>query len=545
MIALSSRARRVAAIAAALGVASCTLLGSREVRQCDLDDDCAASPLNQLGPAQCIDHLCATRHTPLPTEAEPPDTGPPEAGPDAPAPGCKKSADCTDQDQICVGGACKALVTGEGGPCPLLANNGVVNSYREDGALIVGLYVFDPKSLGAEVKAAEAALQKVNESLPKASQISAVFCSKADKLAKGSAQAAINHLDGLGVPLLVGQLEATELVAIDTKRLAVWSTLGNLPTVQGNTKIRLLVDELQKLRPGYTAALAEAALRADKLHGVTFGTGVKVALVTNGQSESTLLVDRLEADEPLLQAGQSNYARSGVELKPDFETLGVPPNLAVAQALVAALPQIIIAVGGDEVITLMTYVEGPQGWPATGKRPVWVLSTRGKYTAKALSTLASTGTLRTRVIGVDFSGNRANQLAYRALVPAGVAQAGSFDNLYDAMFVTSFAAGRALFTRGAGKAALTGADLTRGLDEVLKPSGSSDLTMDAVGQYAPTATGVATGKTVYFTGTTGPWVFPDGSRRMDTSYYCFHGPELNYYVDSDALANVLLCQRPP
>ena len=172
-------------------------------------------------------------------------------------------------------------------------------------------------------------------------------------------------------------------------------------------------------------------------------------------------------------------------------------------------------------------------------------STRAKFTAKALSTLASTGTLRTRVIGVDFSGNRDNQLAYRTIIPAGVAQAGSFDNIYDAMFVTSFAASRAVFTRGAATTALTAADLTRGLDEVLKPSGSSDLAMDAVGQYAPTATGVSTGKTVFFTGTTGPWLFPDGSRRMGTSYYCFHGAELNYYVDSAALANVLLCQRPP
>jgi hypothetical protein len=149
------------------------------------------------------------------------------------------------------------------------------------------------------------------------------------------------------------------------------------------------------------------------------------------------------------------------------------------------------------------------------------------------------------VIGVDFSGDRDNQLAYRATIPDGVAQAGSFDNLYDAMFVTSFAAGRALFVRGAGKAPLTGADLTRGLDDVLRPSGASDVVMDAVGQYAPTATAVGTGKTVFFTGTTGPWLFPDGSRRMGTSYYCFHGPELNYYVDSAALGNVLLCQRPP
>lgn len=531
---------------AALGVASCTLLGTREIRQCDVDDDCVASPLNQRGPPQCIDHLCSARQTALPPEAEPPDTGPLETGPDAPPQGCKKSAECTDQGQICVSGACRTLVTADDGPCPLLANNGVVNSYREDGALIVGIYVFDPKSLGAEVKAAEAALQKVNESLPKASQISAVFCSKADKLAKGSAQSAINHLDGLGVPLLVGQLEATELAAVDPKKLALWSTLGNLPTLHGNPKVRLLVDELQKLRPGYTAALAEAAVRADKLHATTFGTNVKITLVTNGQSESTLLVDRLEAEEPLLQAGQSNYARATVELKPDFETLGTAQNGGVAQAVVAALPQIIIAVGGDELITLMTNVEGPLGWPVASKRPVWVLNTRGKFTAKALSTLASTGTLRTRVIGVDFGGDSANQIAYRAVIPAGVAQAGSFDNIYDAMFVTSFASSRAFFTRGAAATALTGADLSRGLDEVLRPSGSSDLVMDAVGQYPPTATGVATGKTLFFTGTTGPWLFADGSRRdMGTSYYCFHGSELTYYVDSAALANVFSCQRPP
>jgi len=145
---------------------------------------------------------------------------------------------------------------------------------------------------------------------------------------------------------------------------------------------------------------------------------------------------------------------------------------------------------------------------------------------------------------VDFAGDRPNQLAYRSAIPAGVAQAGSFDNVYDAMFVTSFAAGRAAFTRGAGTTPLSGDDLARAFDEVLKPPGLSDITMDAVGQYAPTATAVSKGKTVFFTGTTGPWLFPDGSRRMGTSYFCFHGPELNYYVDGAALADVFLCQRP-
>ena len=242
---------------AALGVASCTLLGTREIRQCDVDDDCAASPLNQLGPPQCIDHLCATRQTSLPPEAEPPDTGPTETGgPDAPPQGCKRSVDCTDQNQICVSGACETLVTADDGPCPLLANNGVVNSYREDGALVVGIYVFDPKSLGAEVKAAEA---RVATGQPD----TAVGEPDLGRLLLEGRQVREGQRAGGDQPprrarrsrSLVGQFEATELAAVDPKRLALWSTLGNLPTLQGTAKIRLLVDELQKLRPGYTAAL--------------------------------------------------------------------------------------------------------------------------------------------------------------------------------------------------------------------------------------------------------------------------------------------------
>jgi hypothetical protein len=534
-------------IAVGTAIASCTLLGSREIRQCETDEQCRVNEKPGLINARvaCIDRLCSPR---------PLDAGGDvvvDAGPDGAIPctnGCP-----VDPPSICVEGKCTTLLSDA---CPRLPNSQYRDVYQEDGALLIGVYVFQPLSAGAEVRSIEAAIQHINDQLPPQTRLAAVFCEKKSKLSMGTAQAAVDHLASRKVPLVIGQFEASELQTLETQGLTVWSTLGNspAPALQGRPEYRFLVDELKKLAPGFGPALTEAVSRAETVHATSPLPNLKIRMVVSDQEEARLLAEALESSGLPILGGTTDYARVSPQLKSEFET-ALPDNGTTQKNLVEALPHVIIAIGGDEVGTLITKVEATMGadvWPLGTPRPIWVVTTRTKFNANALAAVPAvpTSLLRGRLIGVDFGGDRA-KLATLLGALAGVKHAGSQDHLYDAMYAVTFAAMRAQHNRGTPRGAYGATELMRGLDEILQEPTTPDVVpVSGAFGLGSAVEGVQNGRTVHFVGTTGPWLFPSSSRvsrrNMGTSYFCFDPAQSGfaYYVDVDALKNGASCEQP-
>lgn len=570
--------RPIATAAIAVAIASCTLLGSRDIEQCDTAADCVGAKVTASSPgvaAICVDHLCAA---PGAEAGAPATEGGADAIADAPpdtSKGCVLRRDCTTPGDLCVDGTCVPLVDAPGGVCQVL-NTASTPAYLEEGAPIIGIYTFAPGSSLPALKAADKALQEINIDLPKERRITAVFCNKRERIGLTSAQAAIDFLAKRKIPLVLGQFEASELGAIDPKGLAVWSTLGNLPGLQqaaadggapsdaGVVPYRFLVDEIQTLAPAFEGALDEAAKRADKIRAINPPESIKIAIVRNEQTETGLLADRLVDEIALLQAGSSVRVVVS-QIASAFDAPGAPDNSTLINELKggnppATQPDVIIALGGDEITGLMRELEGLGGWPAASPRPVWVVGTRAKFAVGVFGDLplATLVNLRTRFIGVDFSGDRANHDAYRLKLPA-VQHAGSFDHVYDAVYAAAFASERAHFGRSAGAGPISGADLTRAFDDVFLPLGSAGADLTGAGEFVKGVTAIETGLTISFKGATGPFLFStDGgrTRRMGApSYFCFKrtvggnglpgNAELSYYVDGTQLADVNFCLHLP
>ncbi len=560
------------AIAIAIAIASCTLLGSRDLVQCATDGDCrdskASAPNN---PAVCVDQLCQRRAA---------DGGPvidPEGGPDVildssipdTAGDCVLRIDCKKPDHLCVDRKCQPLIDAKGGICQVL-NTASPPAYLQEGAPIIGIYTFSPLSGLPWVKAADKALEEINLVLPKERRITAVFCNKRERIGFTSAQNTIDFLAKLKVPLVLGQFEASELGVINPKGLAVWSTLGNLPALQqgssdagspdgggpskdGGVPFRFLVDEIQNLTPAFEAALDEAAIRADKITGATLAETIKIAIVRNEQLENKFLANRLETEIARLGATQSQPVEAGT-IESSFEAPAAPNNATLIGQLKNNQPDVIIALGGDEIAGLIQSLETPGGggWLVTTPRPVWVVGTRAKFSVNILAALTQT-TLRARIIGVDLSGDRPNHDAYRGKLPT-VLHAGSFDHIYDAVYAFAFASERAHFNRPAGAPPPGAAELTRAFDEVFQPFGSAGADVSSAGEFTKGVNAIGGGLTISFSGGTGPFVFStEGgrTRRMGQSYFCFKrgtgpsgGNELEYYLDAAGLMDPTRCIRP-
>ena len=530
---------------ATVGFAGCTLLGSREIHQCDVDEQCKGT----ITRPYCVDHLCSATNPNPDSGADAAEDAGSDAKADAPVQKpCTKNDQCEDE-QLCIQSLCTSFVKE---PCGRLPNGKYKHAYKEEGSVLVGVYVFQPNANGPDTAAAETAIQHLNEQLPGAPRIAAVLCSKPVTFSEdGGAPAVIEHLAAFNIPLAVGQFEDVELDAIakrGKRGVAVMSTLGTLPALQepaaGTTPNpaeppnRFLIDELQSLAPSFEAALDEAVDRAMAMGAVA---PFKVRLMYNLGEESRLLAQRLDQTMPLLAPAAGNdYAFDLIDRVPSSFISGISTSLpSGGNQIVAAAPDIVIALGGDEVVNNITLME--PAFPGL-KRPVWVVGPRAKMSYNQLSKLSelmvpSIVPFRKRFIGVDFAGSSAKTVTMGTA--ANIAYAGSFNGLYDGLFAISLAAKRARVERGA--AALVGADLVNGLDLALREAAPGRLLVDIPSNLAGGINEVGLGKDVHMVGLTGPWAFPvattRGVRRSEGSYYCFPstGKLLAYHVGKDAL----------
>jgi hypothetical protein len=532
----------------ALVFAGCTLLGSRDVVQCTRDEDCPeARPV-------CAARLCSAR------------VGVIDAGQDveSPLPQCSRTAECPQSvPTLCVEGRCREA---RSQACPVLLPAGSQN-HTGDGALVIGVYLQSPVSNYAR-RALELALDQITIALPEP-RISALLCAKPADATRDGAVQVIEHLGALKIPLLVGDLETSELVRVlNTARandVAVWSTLGNHTSVQppalaAGDAYRFLLDELYGTRGAYQVALDHAITRAAELPDADLASGARVAMVVSNTPEATALANALaSADgvtvqgETLASLGPNRFIRR--EVPPYFER----PDGDYAQAIAAVvqhLPHVVIGIGGEEIVrSVVLGIEN--NWGASSK-PVYLLSSRAKYNANDLVTFAGPAgaTARARLIGVDFAGDVENHASF---VSAGAAQNHSFhvwgfDIFYDAMYgvalstVLAHADRTVRSTPGEPLPPLTAKDLMKALDSLGDAGENASPVGIGTSELRTAIELLRQGTRVQFRGTTGPWQLEteSGTRRMGASLFCFPPgtSTLSFYIDPGAPLDAGACATP-
>ncbi len=530
--------RRAAAPALALAVAACTLLGSRDVIQCRTDGDCPS-----VRPV-CSESLCVAGSV---------STADAGSDADATAPACTRTEDC-DQSQLatlCVAGTCRPAT---GPACPVLLP--ADSSYRQDGAIVVGVYLSDPLDFVGK-RAVELALSDIDAVLQRPKLV-ALVCGKGTSLDKNTAEGALTHLAGLQVPLVVGQFETSELGKIVLRAvdqdIAVWSTLSNvssLPTTADSKGLyRFFLDELKSTSSAYQKALDEALVRVQTLAdaGAPIASP-KVTMIVSDTAEAKALADVLTA-----ASGGLSVEGQPIANHPGFEKLSVQPIFEAPQTsyqpivteLASTHPNVVIAIGGDEIVQKIIVGTENQGG---SERPVWIVSSRAKYNVKDLVNLTMQK-FRTRLLGVDFSGDKANHDAFltEAKSKSSPFAVYAFDHLYDSMFAVAYAAVAADRDRAQPSARIAAKDLLRGLEMLAPPDDDAAVQVNGAGAFATGVTTLRQGTKIRYVGTTGPWTFDPAhvTRRMGTSLFCF-GPgssQLSYYVDPAAAGDAGACTVP-
>lgn len=533
--------RATAAAAAALAVAACTLLGSRDVIQCRKDADCPS-----VRPV-CSESLCVAG------SVSSVDSG---TDADAAAPACARTEDC-DQSQLptlCVAGACRAAT---GTACPVLLP--ADSSYRQDGAIVVGVYVSDPLEPVAK-RAVELALSEIDTVLQRP-KIVALVCGKGASLDKNTAEATLTHLTALQVPLVVGQFETSELGKIVLRAvdqdIAVWSTLANvasLPTTADSKgHYRFFLDELKSTASAYQKALDEGLARAQTFAdaGAPIASP-KVAMIVSDTAEANALANALTAVADGLQVeGQPIATHPGFKklvVPPMFEQPGTSYQPTFSELASTIQPHVVIAIGGDEIVQKI--VTGTEtNWGAAA-RPVWILSSRAKYNGNELVNLTSRPAFRARMLGVDFFGDRTNHAAFVSAAKAKSSPFATyaFDHLYDAMYAVAYAGVVADHARAQPTAPIAANDLLAGLEMLAPPEDSGAVLVNGAGAFSTGVTTLRQGTKIRFVGTTGPWTFDAAhvTRKMGTSLFCFTPgtSQLSYYVDPAAVGDAGACTAP-
>lgn len=529
-------ARGFRAIAFAISVVlatSCTLL-ARDVEQCSSDGDCSGAQ----GRNRCVDNLCVSSST-VPVDGG----GDGDAPAVAPGGPCKVSTDCANPDHICSReGECIPITEG---PCAQRVPSQERPWRGEKPGPVVALYSVGSQGDSFEKRVVEAAVKQINPVI--GAPMTVLLCSKGKKDVEGTARDVVTYLDRRGVPLVYGQFESIELAKLDTKGIAVWSTLGNASgsEVNGspppaNVTIRYLVDELRHLAPAYQAAVDEAIRRVEVLinpNKVDASTA-KIFTVVGSSAESAPLEDAVlaavtvkgkDGDPPetlkALRASAPDRFRS---YRPDAEfDVAVPAPLTTIVGEIKNLkPHVILGIGGDEILSVLDALEPPEA----GGRPMWIVSSRTKFNSEGLfQILNSTAQeLRQRLIGVDFPGNPAQVTFLDSIDGTSNTNALSYDHLFDATIAVALAYIRADAQRTAAnvKTPLSGKELNDALS-VLDPSDPDAVTMTggSSASISATLTAIRAGKRVAYSGTTGQWkFFPTGSRDMTSyplTYYCY------------------------
>jgi len=528
-----------------MAIVSCTLLGDREIVQCNVDDDCKGSKATAgVGhPPRCVDHLCAR----INEAADAGDALPPnDTGTDAPVILCKTTKGCPQNkgETICVDGECKPFGNTE--VCKRVISPNA--AHTDDGALLIGVYAYAAAN-GSATKIVQNALETINASPVKKPKIAALVCDKLGIRANDSAPKVLAYLDSLKIPIVIGQFESTELNL--TSNVAVWSTLGTFQASAvdagsqdaSDLRPRFLTDELQSLAPAYPAALTQAIANADALAGTALGASLKIAVVSTSAPETTALADKIAA-------GYTGPGTVVVDktLPSLFDTSGKESEVDTIVGAIRAQsprPHVIALVGGDEVLTFITRLEQTWGPVGSPQRPVYVVTSRMKFNATKLNVFVPEA-MRPRIIGVDFEGDP-TRLQQIAIPTVGAQEHLAWGILHDSIYAAAFAAIRVNFERKNNELPFTAAELTRGLDAVFQSDGMS------VTGAAPLTDGVFThvnnGGTIKFAGVSGAWAFPGPDRRFrrtEQSYFCYPSNQsvLQTYLDGGAFA-AGLCATPP
>lgn len=533
--------RATAVAVAALAAAACTLLGSRDVIQCRTDGDCPS-----IRPV-CSESLCVAGN--VTTTDAAPDV-------DAASPACARTEDCDQSQlaQLCVAGTCRRATDTA---CPVLLP--ADSSYRQDGAIVVGVYVSDPFDVVAK-RAVELALSEIDTVLQRPKLV-ALVCGKGASLDKNTAEAALTHLAGLQVPLVYGQFESSELGKIVLRavdqEIAVWSTLANVASLPATSDskglYRFLLADLAGTAGAYQKTLDEALVRAAAFADAGGPiASPRVALVVNETAEARALADALTTPgmgltvEGQAIATHPGFTKLVVQSMFDVPSANYQPTFS--QLASSLRPHVVLAIGGDEMVQKI--VTGTETNWGAAERPVWIVSSRSKYNANDLVNLTSRPAFRARFLGVDFSGDKAN---HDAFVSAAQAKSSplpvqAFDHLYDATYAVAYAAVAADRDRAQPTDRVAAKDLLRGLEVLAPPDDGAAVVVNGARAFATGITAVRQGTKIRLVGTTGPWTFDAAhvTRRMGASLFCFRPgtSQLSYYVDPSAAGDAGACAQP-
>lgn len=540
--------RPAVVLAATIGFAGCTLLGSREIRQCETKEDCKGNETRVF----CNQNLCSTID--------------PDPKPDAKEDGpvvAQCTTTCPGFD-VCLDGGCVPLAQG---PCPRLAGIGTPfhEAFKEPGAVTMGVYVYEPNGNGPDTAGVEKAIEQINAKLVTANdplRIAAVFCAKPTTYGDGGVvPAALAHLKSRQIPVLAGQLEIAELEELKksgTQGIAVMSTLANSPDFQqpagsapgADPPMRFLVDEMARLAPAFGEMMIEAKRRANLI--VPPAGAMKIRIAASAGIESQALKKAIE-DSGVFSG--DDYNADEISKLPEGFIFGISGEVPTAtEQIRAAKPNIVIVLGGDETVNLISRTESNYVTNGEGAlRPIWVVGPRSKYTYQDLADIVTrfgTGNvLRKRLLGVDFAGNQTKAATMRSDVDRSFA--GAFAHLYDSIHATTLAAKRARRDRGP-TAVITGADFVQAFDATLEAPAAGRLTVDSPLNFSGGVAEVGAGKAIHLTGVTGAWLFPvdtkRGVRRMGASFYCFatNSSEPTVHLDPThtALESASACAQP-
>lgn len=432
-----------------------------------------------------------------------------------------------------------------------------------EGRFVFGVYLPDPFNGGMRA-AVEQAIVLFENAYPE-QKLLAVLCAKGDGDPKSDV---VDHFKNLRVPLVLGQFESKQLQdLLEPARaggVTLWSTLGNTPPLQqlkdgtGQDLVyRFLLDEIRNLKVPLALDAAGARYRASYL-GSDGGTsppgGYRVALLVDDAPESALLATALTSN-PLTVSGEmatiKQFAVPATGSSAVYET----EALKVRDGFGANMPpHIVVSIGGDRLLS--TTGQTPDAMlPAieklwtTPERPIHVLLSRTKQNVVLLRNfMKSSASLRRRIIGVDFGGDRLNYDRFRTDGEGNTDEIYA-DHLYDATLAVGFAAVAAYGKRAEPMPAvpLSSSELREGLG-LLDGTATEEVRLDESGGVARGAALLRTGRKIRYVGTTGAWSFDDAgvTRRMGTSFYCFrNGTDVvNVYVDGANVDDPAQCAVP-
>ena len=474
---------------AVLLVVSCTLLGDRDLVQCQQSSECpTARP-------QCIDGLCSAAGT----------AG--DGGADADA--AAMAADL----------------------CPFTYPADATAALADPNTVRVAAYA----NLGTteHVSPEVATIRYALDDLAKVTtpqQLVVLFCRK-DGPGPDRINAVLDHLVALHVPAVFGQLDTSELQTVGAAKgkIAILSTLGNdvalQPQSSGGSPVDwFLLPELKSLAPAFQKVFdREQAVYA------TAQDSTKVSVVTDGSPDATALADVVDQTIVL-----------GAKKLVDIGERRQRTTVASAQDVVNFVPDVVIAIGGDAIgNTLIPVIEASNA----SRKPAYVLTSRVRYVEggpfhDALGVHTSKPSLASRIGGIDYDGSGTRLVAFGVATNAISPYVLDFDVLFDAVYAVKLASIRA--RKSAGARALTAEDLSEGIRVLAPRADDTPVILTADGTAQPDFDGAVAraddGAPFQLSGISGVWNINGVTHsriETDPSYFCIgHDNRILTYIGS-------------